>query len=715
VAWVAGEGEVVSVLQAELERLGWTVTTSLGDRLDLCVSVVEGRGWDESVRVLADTVDLASQAVAPLKAVAGAGHRAAFVTVTRLDDASEPGEAVAGGVGGVVKTLAREHPGLFCRALNIDPALGVADVVLNEIHDAAVDTIDVSVSESGRRTTVPGPYGGETPAKLTPGSPELTVGADDLLVVSGGARGVTAACVRELAVRTEATFVLLGRTELEEPEWARGIPDDQLVAALAAEKSTPREIGEARDRVLAVREIQATLEVLGDRAQYISVDVTDQEAVRAAMEPYREKVTGIVHGAGVISDALLTARRPGSALPVLHTKILGLRALLDALDEAPIRHVMLFTSVAGLFGNVGQADYAAANEALCRVAASLKHRWPSRHVTAIDWGAWEGGMVKPELREVFEQSGVDLLSLDAGAKIFVDQFTAGRTDDVRVLAGAPLLPAEPPVNKDFKASRALTGLADTEVLQAHRLEAYPLLPATFGLGWMVNVLERANPGMRVTECHRFEVHKGIVFEPDQGQDYVVEVDGGRVRVRSKVPHYSGTFTLAPRALTAPGQPHWETGTGVAGSTLYTTGELFHGKELQGISRILESGEDKLVLECQLPERTVWNGAFAGKAHSPVLTDLLMQGACVLAARRLGEACLPLSIELTEYFAPLPGNETFVVIVDNPRPSPASMSVTVTACAPSGSVLMRLTGVSVVAAPGLAAKFVGAASGHGEVS
>ncbi|MEV4319524.1 SDR family NAD(P)-dependent oxidoreductase [Actinocrispum sp. NPDC049592] len=715
VAWVVGDGEIASALRDELERLEWTVVGSPRDQLDLCVSVVEGLGWDESVQVLSDTVDLASQAVAPLAAVAGAGHRAAFVTVTRLDDASEPGEAVVGGVGGVVKTLAREHPELFCRALNIDPTLGVASVVLNEIHDAAVDTIEVAVSEPGRRTPVPGPYDGATPAKLPPGSPELTVGADDLLVVSGGARGVTAACVGELATRTEARFILLGRTEPEEPEWAAGVPDDQLVAALAAEQLTPRELRETRDRVLAVREMRATLEALGDRAEYISVDVSDREAVRAALKPYRQKVTGIVHGAGVISDALLTARRPGSAMTVLRTKILGLRALLDALGEAPIRHVVLFTSVAGLFGNVGQADYAAANEALCRVAASLKHRWPSRHITAIDWGAWEGGMVTPELREVFQQRGVDLVSLDAGAKVFADQFTAGRTDDLRVLAGGPLTPTQPLTTQGFEASRTLTGLADTEVLQAHRLEAYPLLPATFGLGWMVNVIERANPGRQVVECHGFEVHKGIVFDPDQDPDYVVEVDGGRVRVCSKGPHYSGTFTLAAQPRTAPEPMPWETGTGLDGSTLYTTGELFHGRALQGISRILESEEGRMVLECRLPDWPVWQGAFAGRAHSPVLADLLMQGACVLAARRLGEACLPLSIERAEYFAPLPDNEVFVVIVDNPRPGPAGVSVTVTACAPSGSVLMRLTGVSVVAAPGLAAKFAGAASGHGEVS
>ncbi|WP_408014244.1 KR domain-containing protein [Saccharopolyspora elongata] len=90
---------------------------------------------------------------------------------------------------------------------------------------------------------------------------------------------------------------------------------------------------------------------------------------------------------------------------------------------------MLFTSVAGLLGNAGQADYAAANEALCRLAASWKRQRPDCHVTAIDWGAWDGGM------DHFHARGVWLLDPEVGAQAFVEQFGKERSDDVCALVG----------------------------------------------------------------------------------------------------------------------------------------------------------------------------------------------------------------------------------------------------------------------------------------
>jgi hypothetical protein len=74
----------------------------------------------------------------------------------------------------------------------------------------------------------------------------------------------------------------------------------------------------------------------------------------------------------------------------------------------------LFGSVSGVFGNRGQVDYAAANDALdtlaCRWAAELPGR-----VVSVDWGPWAGGgMISPELEREYARRGVSLIEPDAG-------------------------------------------------------------------------------------------------------------------------------------------------------------------------------------------------------------------------------------------------------------------------------------------------------------
>jgi NAD(P)-dependent dehydrogenase (short-subunit alcohol dehydrogenase family) len=79
-----------------------------------------------------------------------------------------------------------------------------------------------------------------------------------------------------------------------------------------------------------------------------------------------------------------------------------------------VRFLVLFGSVSGVFGNRGQVDYAAANDAL----DSLAHLWSARlpgRVVCVDWGPWAGGgMVSAELEREYARRGVTLIDPDAG-------------------------------------------------------------------------------------------------------------------------------------------------------------------------------------------------------------------------------------------------------------------------------------------------------------
>ncbi|MFD0449103.1 SDR family NAD(P)-dependent oxidoreductase [Streptomyces indonesiensis] len=415
-------------------ELGTHVEEILGDgdgkglSLVLDIAAEATRSWADGVRRLAYSLLVAKHVVEPL-AKAAADGRAAFVTVTRLDGAFgatglDEELVPASGVTGLVKTMAVEQPSVFCRALDLAPALdadSAARLVLAEAYDAAAEPTQVGL-DGTRRV---GLGLGDTPSYASGVEDAPDVGADDLLVVTGGARGITAACTAELARRHRPGLLLLGRTPLEdEPAWARGVEEAGLKAAAAlalkaeGEQLTPKRVEELFRAVTGAREIRQTLERVresGGEAEYLAVDITDPAATAASLAPYRERVTGLVHGAGVLADQLIANKKASEVERVFAPKLAGLRSVMAALDADKLRHVVLFSSVAGFFGNRGQSDYAMANETLNAWAVSWKQHHPRARVTSLNWGAWDSGMVSPEIKAVFEERGITLIPVDEGA------------------------------------------------------------------------------------------------------------------------------------------------------------------------------------------------------------------------------------------------------------------------------------------------------------
>src|SRR5690606_2947489 len=109
----------------------------------------------------------------------------------------------------------------------------------------------------------------------------------DVVVVTGGARGVTAACLIEWAQRCQPRLLLLGRTPLrDEPAALAGMDESGLKRALLAQaeasgqKLTPSALQAQVNEVLGSREIRATLAALdaaGSEARYVAADVADAD------------------------------------------------------------------------------------------------------------------------------------------------------------------------------------------------------------------------------------------------------------------------------------------------------------------------------------------------------------------------------------------------------------------------------------------------------
>lgn len=359
-----------------------------------------------------------------------------------------PGSPGGAGLHGFARSAALEFPSALVRAVDVHPKEDperVATQLVCELATAATDApASVGYTPEGARVArrpVPAPLSapdGPRPALLDPGS---------VVLLTGGARGITARTALALARATGCHIELVGRTPRPplDPD-AFGQAQDRVAlraALIASGLRKPAEIEAAASRILAEREVRTTLAALATVAasvRYHCADVTDERAVRAVVAAVRERhgrLDGIVHGAGILRDGLLRDKRPADFTEVFATKVTGARHLAAAAAEhgawpAP-RFLALFGSVAGVYGNRGQSDYAAANDALDGLAHAWAESFPGR-VLSVDWGPWAaeaGGMVTPELERAYARRGVPLLPPDAGTAAFLDELARG--SDVQVV------------------------------------------------------------------------------------------------------------------------------------------------------------------------------------------------------------------------------------------------------------------------------------------
>jgi len=557
---------------------------------------------------------------------AGQAGGAFLVSASRLDGAfgttgDEIADPLSGGLAGLTKSAAGEWPEVRCRALDLAPDLQDADAasaIVAELFRAG--PVEVGLSAAGR--SVLELVGGELPSAN--GSLPLSEG--DVVVLSGGARGVTAEVALALASSCRPTLALLGRSpEPEaEPEWLAVLSSEAGIkkAVLArGDATSPREAGAMYRRIRAEREIRSNLERMsatGATVRYMAVDVRDASAVQDALSSIREEhgpVRILVHGAGVLADQHILDKTAESFQAVYEPKVTGLRNLLEALDRDALRALVLFSSSTARYGRAGQVDYAIANEVLNKVAQQEARLLPGCRVLSLNWGPWEGGMVDESLRKVFTNEGIPLIPLAQGADHLLRELAAPDSDVERVVLGptpngsASTRGTDPKESTEPVISSTLPLVLEEEIdvascsfLHSHVLDGKAVVPVAMLPEWLAHGALHGNPGLKFYGCDNLRLLKGLVLDADSGLRLKIHAGDARkdeegtyrVPAELRARQGDGREFLHARAdiLLAESLPTGEARLSPPHGSAYekTAAEtyrdhLFHGPDLQGIERV----------------------------------------------------------------------------------------------------------------------------------
>ncbi|WP_345873401.1 SDR family NAD(P)-dependent oxidoreductase [Shewanella algae] len=672
--------------------------------------------------------------------------RRAFITVARMDGqlgfSGQPCELNQSALFGLTKTLAQEWPQVHCRALDLAPELdasALASQVMDALYSPSQDPLEWGKSAAGRVTLVATSADDQIAADT--GIAPCRLDSSDKILVTGGAKGVTLDCALALAHQSGSHFILAGRSKalaLEAfPDWAQGLESGQLKAAAITallakgQKPSPKEVEALIKPLVNALEIHAALkrfEAIGASAEYLSLDVSNPDAVASTLAPIQAlaPISGLIHGAGVLADKHIADKTLAELELVTGTKVGGLSALLRALapNKKAAEHLKLlalFSSAAGFYGNTGQSDYAMANEILNKTAHRLHHELPTTRVISFNWGPWDGGMVNAALKQMFESRGVYVIPREAGAKLFAEAILA-RSEPQLLIGSSMQGPGGKQGLNHIDVPEAQAGpqtlsrsikRQELALLEDHCIGGNPVWPTVCALQWMLQSAQSLFGGdWRAVD---YKLLKGVVFDTDEKRLQLSLTLGTDGELQASIscderPQYQATLLpliqqpLMPQHASQP-LAHvsmTEIGEGELqvrqGSEFYHSGALFHGPQLQAITEVLQFDDQGLSCRYRLPD------AASSEDRALIQQDALLQAMLIWARLKYDAASLPSSLAALWQNALLPENDTGLIRLQVTKHSSRQLSADLALFNAEGQLQTGLENAKITISKGLNAAF-----------
>ncbi|HUB33837.1 MAG TPA: SDR family NAD(P)-dependent oxidoreductase, partial [Bryobacteraceae bacterium] len=606
-------------------------------------------------------------------------------------------DPLGGAVTGFVKAYKRERPEALVKAVDFEAEAGAAQIAERLTAEVLRDPGAVEIGYAdGVRWTV------GLEERAVAAEPGMALGPDTHFLITGAAGSIVSAITADLAAASGGTFHLMDVVPEPDPandDLRRFVSDKDglkrdLFARIQArgERATPalveRELAALERGHEALTAMEA-VRAAGGTAHYYSVNLTNAEEVAKATEEVRRRsgrIDVMLHAAGVERSHMLADKDEREFNLVFDVKTEGLFHLLRAIGEMPLGAVVMFSSVAGRFGNGGQTDYSAANDLLCKIASSFRRSRPETRAIAIDWTAWGGiGMAtRGSIPKMMEMAGITMLPPEAGIPWIRRELMAAGTSGEVVVAGelgvmgkewdesggleAAALPEMPMVGKaawiglggHFVTEPVLDPAAQP-FLHDHVIDGTPVLPGVMGIEAFAEAVLAMAPGGEIDRVEAVDFLAPFKFYRGEPRPVRVEaqLEAREMRLEARcrlagrrtlpgqtepqeTTNFTGRVVLARQAqeaetAPAPGAPQ---GTAISREEIYRL--YFHGPAYQVLAGAWWSENGATgELNRALPDNHVPAGQ--ALAMAPRLIELCFQTAGIWEMAARGRMGLPRAV------------------------------------------------------------------------
>ncbi len=434
---------------------------------------------------------------------------------------AETGYFVLAGEAAVAASFARtlhlENPGISTRVIHARLDSRLTGYVQDEIASPG-GHVEAHYDDAGRRAQ-------PCLQLFAPSaSSEPVLHRGDVVLVSGGGKGIAAECALALARDAHVVLAILGRS----------VPGHDPEIAATIEKFA----------------------AAGIKAKYFPADVSDPAAVEIAVREIEEllgPVAAIIHAAGRNEPKLLRNLDDSDLAAAFAPKVHGLRNLLAACGSGALRLLVSFSSVIGRVGLRGEAHYALANAALSRMTEEFAEQHPSCRCLALESTAWSELGMAERLGTVaaLRRDGVYAITPQQGVLWFKRLLSCPLETSSVVVTGR--LGAESPLPVGSPAMPLLRFLEHPRVhypgvelvadcklstgsdpyLQHHVFRGQMILPAVMGLEAMIQAAVAVTAEQRLPVVSDIRFDRPLVVEP--GAHLILRVaalvrEPGRVEV-----------------------------------------------------------------------------------------------------------------------------------------------------------------------------------------
>jgi len=376
------------------------------------------------------------------------------------------------GASAFCRSYQLESPDVAVTVLNIPPGQEqVADLVLNEVA-ANAGFVEAHYDEAGQRL-----HAKMSPLPLLEDNAPPALSSCDVLLVTGGGKGIGAECALQLARESGCKVVLLGRSK----------PEIDSPLAENLRRFTASEVA----------------------FQYLAVDVADAAQVTEALRKIESElgpVTAVLHAAGVNQPCRIAELDEQKFNHTLAPKLAGAQNLMAALRPEHLRFFIAFGSIIARTGLHGEAHYGLANEWLAALVEDFQARQPHCHCMVLEWSVWSGTGMGENLGtiEALRAQGVSPIPVNAGTEMLKDLLRTPPKNTRIVVSSRFAQPArllkqpELPLRRFLEVPRVyypgIELVVDSEIssasdpyIQDHVLKKEQLLPAVVSLEAMAQV------------------------------------------------------------------------------------------------------------------------------------------------------------------------------------------------------------------------------------